>query len=182
MTLEERVEALEKEVQRLKDIEELKELKGKYFRCLDSKLWAELETTLSPNIVTSYSDGKLVFHGPKEVAGYFAQSMPDTEVTLHQGHTPEFEFESDTVAYGHWYLQDNLIFGPENQYSGTQIQGSAFYTDKYEKVDGKWYILETGYVRVYEEMFQRDATHRITNSMFSKMMHRKKPAAKTGKK
>ena len=31
-------------------------------------------------------------------------------------------------------------------------------------------------------MFQRDATHRITNSMFSKMMHRKKPAAKTGKK
>lgn len=61
MTLEERVEALEKELQKMKDIEAIKELKGKYFRCLDGKMWDELETTLSPNIVTSYSNGKLVF-------------------------------------------------------------------------------------------------------------------------
>ena len=54
MTLEERVEALEKELQKMKDIEAIKELKGKYFRCLDGKMWDELETTLSPNIVTSY--------------------------------------------------------------------------------------------------------------------------------
>ena len=53
MTLEERVEALEKELQKMKDIEAIKELKGKYFRCLDGKMWDELETTLSPNIVTS---------------------------------------------------------------------------------------------------------------------------------
>lgn len=37
MTVEERLDALEKEVQRLRDIEAIKELKGKYFRCLDGK-------------------------------------------------------------------------------------------------------------------------------------------------
>lgn len=178
MTVEERLDALEKEVQRLRDIEAIKELKGKYFRCLDGKKWDELEETLSPNIVTSYSDGKLVFHGPKEVTTYLSGSMPDTEISLHQGHTPEFWFDSDTIAFAHWYLQDNLIFGHENPYSGTQIQGSAFYTDKYEKIDGRWYILETGYVRVYEEMFQRDDTHKITKSMFPRMLRRKKPAPK----
>jgi bile-acid 7alpha-dehydratase len=72
MTLEERIAELEKQVQRLNDIEEIKQLKGKYFRCLDSKDWAGLEETFSPNVSTSYSNGKLVFHGPKEVTDYFA--------------------------------------------------------------------------------------------------------------
>ena len=75
-------------------------------------------------------------------------------------------FESDTVAYGKWYLQDNLIFAEGNPYCGTQIQGSAIYTDKYVKVDGQWLIEDTGYLRVYEESFQRDKTHRIRINMF----------------
>ena len=110
MTVEERLEALEKEVQRLKDVQAIKELKSKYFRALYTKNWDELETTMTPNISTAYSNGKLVFHGPKEITNYFKESMPDTEITLHQGHNPVIWFESDTVAYGKWYLQDNLIF------------------------------------------------------------------------
>ena len=148
MTVEERLEALEKEVQRLKDVQAIKELKSKYFRALDTKNWDELETTMTPNISTAYSNGKLVFHGPKEITNYFKESMPDTEITLHQGHNPVIWFESDTVAYGKWYLQDNLIFAEGNPYCGTQIQGSAIYTDKYVKVDGQWLIEDTGYLRL----------------------------------
>ena len=76
MTVEERLEALEKEVQRLKDVQAIKELKSKYFRALDTKNWDELETTMTPNISTAYSNGKLVFHGPKEITNYFKESMP----------------------------------------------------------------------------------------------------------
>jgi bile-acid 7alpha-dehydratase len=177
MTIEERLAALEKQVQRLSDIEEIKCLKGKYFRCLDTKDWAGLEETFSPNVSTSYSNGKLVFHGPKEVTAYFAKVMPETDITLHQGHTPEIWFESDTVAYGHWYLQDNLVWVEPNPYAGQQCQGSAIYTDKYEKVDGKWLIVETGYIRVYEEFFKRDDSHKITKNMHMPVV-KKKPAAK----
>ena len=150
----------------LKDVQAIKELKSKYFRALDTKNWDELETTMTPNISTAYSNGKLVFHGPKEITNYFKESMPHTEITLHQGHNPVIWFESDTVAYGKWYLQDNLIFAEGNPYCGTQIQGSAIYTDKYVKVDGQWLIEDTGYLRVYEESFQRDKTHRIRINMF----------------
>ena len=91
--------------------------------------------------------------------------MPKTEITLYQGHNPEITLESDTVAYGKWYLQDILIFAEGNPHAGTQIQGSAIYTDKYVKVDGQWLIEETGYLRVYEEMWKRDSTHYITTNM-----------------
>lgn len=165
MTVEERLEALEKEVQRLKDIEEIKALKGQYFRCLDGKFWDEMETTLSPNIVTSYSDGKYVFRGPKEVTNFFKDTMPKEEITMHMGHTPEITIDSETTATGKWYLEDKLIFTEESKYPRHGVNGGAFYTDKYEKVDGKWYILETGYQRLYEEHFTRDAEIKITKNM-----------------
>ena len=98
MTVEERLEALEKEVQRLKDVQAIKELKSKYFRALDTKNWDELETTMTPNISTAYSNGKLVFHGPKEITNYFKESMPHTEITLHQGHNPVIWWSWQTPA------------------------------------------------------------------------------------
>ena len=76
MTVEERLEALEKELQQIKDVQAIKELKSKYFQALDTKNWDELETTMAPDIETAYSNGKLVFHGPKEITDYFKKSMP----------------------------------------------------------------------------------------------------------
>lgn len=167
MTVEERLEALEKELQRLKDVQAIKELKSKYFCALDTKNWDELETTMAPDIETAYSNGKLVFHGPKEITDYFKKSMPKTEITLHQGHNPQVWFESDTVAYGKWYLEDRLIFAKGDPYEGLQVEGSAIYTDKYVKIDGEWLIQDTGYIRIYEEQFMRDDTHRIRKNMFA---------------
>lgn len=167
MTIEERLEALEKETQKLRDVIEIMNLKGKYFRCLDSKDWDGLETTFSPNVSTSYSNGKLSFHGPKEVTNYFKQTMPAEMISMHMGHTPEITVNDDGTAVGRWYLQDNLIFTDGSPYAGIGIQGGAFYTDKYEKIDGKWLIVETGYVRIYEESFKRPHT-RMTANMHAK--------------
>ena len=111
MTLEERVEALEKELQKMKDIEAIKE-----------------------------------------------------EISMHMGHTPEITIDSETTATGRWYLEDKLIF-TDGKYKDVGINGGAFYTDKYEKIEGQWYILETGYVRIYEEHFMRDPKIHITMNM-----------------
>ena len=51
MTVEERLEALEKELQQIKDVQAIKELKSKYFQALDTKNWDELETTMAPNVL-----------------------------------------------------------------------------------------------------------------------------------
>ena len=161
MTIEERLEALEKEVQQLKDVQAIKELKSRYFCAMDTKDWEAMEATMAPDIETSYSDGKLVFHGPKEITNYLAETMPKTEITLHQGHNPQIWFESDTVAYAKWYLQYDLLFDKG---------------DTYEKIDGQWLIQDTGYLRIFEESSQRDATHRVRISMFRPATKKKKIA------
>ena len=176
MTVEERLEALEKELQQLKDVQAIKELKSRYLYAMDTKDWETFASTMAPDIETSYSDGKLKFHGPKEVTDYISSTMPKTEITLHQGHNPQIWFESDTVAYGKWYLRDELIFDKNDPYEGLEIKGSAIYTDKYVKIDGQWLIQDTGYIRVYEESFQRDASHRVRISMFRPSTNKKKIA------
>ena len=174
MTVEERLEALEKELQQLKDVQAIKELKSRYLYAMDTKDWEAFAATMAPDIETSYSDGKLKFHGPKEVTDYISSTMPKTEITLHQGHNPQIWFESDTVAYGKWYLRDELIFDKGDPYEGLGINGTAIYTDKYVKVDGQWLIQDTGYIRVYEESFQRDASHRVRINMFRPATKKKK--------
>lgn len=166
MTVEERLEALEKEVQQRKDVQAIEELRSKYLRALDTKRWDELETTMTPNVTATFSDGKHIFHGPKEITDYFKASMPDTGLTLHQGHDPVIRFESGTAAYGKWYLQVRMIFTEGSPYCGTQIQGSSIYTDKYVKIDGRWLIADTRCQCVYEESFRRGSTHRIRANMF----------------
>ena len=175
MTVEERLEALEKEVQQCRDVQAIEELRSKYLHALDTKRWDELEMTMAPNVTAAFSDGKHIFHGPKEITDHFKASMPDTGLALHQGHDPVIWFESGTTAYGKWYLQVNMIFTEGSPYCGTQIQGSSIYTDKYVKIDGQWRIADTRCQCVYEESFRRSSTHRIRINMFRP---KKKPLRK----
>lgn len=161
--MENRLSELEKKVQKLSDTEEIKALKGKYLRCLDTKDWDGIRETFAPGIKTDYSDGKYSFDNPDDIVAFLAKSMPSSVITQHQCHTPEIWFESDTVAWGYWYLQDYLII-PEHE---MRLKGTAIYKDKYEKVDGKWLILETGYTRVFEERWKVQ-DHQIPINMHEK--------------
>jgi hypothetical protein len=49
--------ALEARIQRLEDLEEIKRLKYRYLRALDTKAWDELAETLAEDATTEYSDG-----------------------------------------------------------------------------------------------------------------------------
>ncbi len=160
---------LEKRIQRLEDIEAIKKLMGKYYRTLDTKNWEELKTCFSPNVVTSYSDGKYCFKGPEETVGFFAKVMgPESQISQHQGHTPEITIIDDKTASGHWYLQDFLVLRQQD----ICVNGTAIYTIKYEKLNNEWKILDIGYERIFEQRWPRknpgDVKFEILHPMFNK--------------
>lgn len=154
---------LEQKVQRLIDLEEIKALKGKYLRCLDTKNWDGIRETFSPDIKTDYSGGKYSFDNPDAVVDFLRRSMPASVISHHQCHTPEIWFESDTLAGGLWYLQDYLLMPEQDM----RLKGAAIYKDRYEKRNGVWLILETGYDRIFEERWHvKD--HQIPINMHTK--------------
>jgi len=161
--LEERLKRLEREIQVLKDIEAIKQLKGKYFRCLDSKLWEELAECFTEDATTSYSGGKYSFKGREAIIKFLKEGLGVGSVSMHQGHHPEIEITGETTAKGIWSFEDYLIIKKVNR----GLRGVAFYHDEYAKVNGQWKIKHTGYRRVFEEVWDRGETKslKITQNM-----------------
>lgn len=161
--LEAKVKRLEQELQILKDVEAIKQLKGKYFRCLDCKLWDEMAECFTEDATTSYSGGKLSFKGRDAIIKFFRETMTSSMVSMHQGHHPEIEITSETTAKAIWAFEDYLIIRQTNM----GLRGAAFYRDEYAKINGQWKIKHTGYQRILEEVWDRGETKscKITANM-----------------
>lgn len=136
----------------LEDIEAIKRLKYRYFRCLDSKAWDELSDCFTEDATAAYDSGKYSYEGREAIMGFLSAALGDPGVvSLHQGHHPEIDVDGDR-AKATWYLEDYLIFVN----AGTRLRGAGFYHDDYVKVGGRWLLEHTGYVRTFEEVQSGD--------------------------
>jgi bile-acid 7alpha-dehydratase len=163
--LEARMKKLERAQAAREDIEAIKRLKYRYFRCLDSKLWDELAQCFTEDATTSYSGGKYTFQGRDAIMKFLKEGLGPTMISMHHGHHPEIEVTGKTTAMGIWALHDYVIVTQSN----VSLRGASFYHDEYVKVRGQWKIKHTGYDRVFEEMWDRSETKslKITRSMFT---------------
>jgi hypothetical protein len=137
----------------LVEIEMIKRLKYRYLRCLDQKLWDEIETCFTPEATARYGGGLYEFDGRPAIMDFLRTSMgATTMLTSHRCHHPEIDLIGPTLATGVWALEDVVVLTD----IGINVQGAAFYGDRYEKSsDGSWLIAHTGYQRTYEELMPR---------------------------
>ncbi|MDX2381312.1 MAG: nuclear transport factor 2 family protein [Acidimicrobiia bacterium] len=135
------------------EIEQIRQLKYAYFRCIDQKRWDELAALFLPDIEVRYGGGAHTMTGADTVIEWLRFSMDaDTFHTSHRGGHPEIELLGPDTARGVWAFDDVVI---DTGFDIT-IRGAGFYTDEYRKVDGRWRFAVTGYKRTYEELETRD--------------------------
>lgn len=135
------------EIADLLDLEEIRRLKYRYMRCVDSRLFDELEQCFAPDASSSYGDGQYSFDGRDNIMEFLRASLRSESVTLHIASHPEIDLTSATTANGTWVLEDLVV----NRRSGSRLHGAAYYSDTYVKIDGEWLIQSTGYRRIIEE-------------------------------
>lgn len=126
-------------VRELWDIEQIKQLKARYFRYLDTKDWdgfRGLFTDDCEHYIPAEAGQR--FQTNDE---YFASVIPllSTGVTTHHGHMPEIKLLSETEAEGIWAMHDYVqTEGPSGRVS---IKGYGHYIETYRKgADGQWRI------------------------------------------
>jgi bile-acid 7alpha-dehydratase len=151
----------------LQEIEAIKRLKYKYFRCLDTKQWDEMRECLTEDATAAYASGKYSFQGREQILKFLIDAMNrPTVLSAHHGHHPEIDLTGATTAVGVWALADIFI----DLQAGITIRGAAYYRDEYVKVDGQWKIKSTGYDRTFEEFENRAdiPSLQITENRFAK--------------
>ena len=141
---------LEKRIRVMEDIEAIKKLKAKYFRCVDKKLWDEMEEVWVEDAVADYGMGIELLQGRKAIVEFLKKNLGrDSMISAHQGHNPEIDITSDTTAKGVWVLNDRLIIQ-------TIATSSAwrYYEDEYIKANGEWKKKSTKITNILEEWTQ----------------------------
>ena len=137
---------LEARIGVLEDIEAIKKLKAKYWRCLDKKLWTEMEEVFAEDSTVDYGPN-MHFQGRAAIIQSFKDNMGRASmITAHGGHSPEIEITSDSTARGIWALQDYVIIEPN-----TKMMGWGHYEDEYVKEKGQWKKRSVKLTRIVEE-------------------------------
>lgn len=132
----------------LETIEEIKRVKYRYLRALDTKHWDDFADTLTEDIVGAYGSSlgkEHRFTNRTDLVEFMRTSMPSNVLTEHRVTHPEITVNGDE-AEATWYLQDRVIV-PEFSF---MLFGAAFYHDRYRRTPDGWKICSTGYDRTYE--------------------------------
>ena len=124
-------DALQATVQRLADIEDIKQLKARYASACDddynpdrlAPLFAE--DAIWDGSILGYAEGR---EGIRE---FFAASSELVPFAVHQISNPLIEIYGDR-ATGEWYLWQPMVF------QGQALWLSATYRDEYIRQEGQW--------------------------------------------
>jgi hypothetical protein len=135
-------------LQQLTDLEDIKVLKHRYFRGIDTADMTLLASLFTLDIDCEYRGGtyKVALKGRSAMLEFLANAFHSGAAAMHHGHMPEITLTGDNSATGIWYLEDIFI----NVETGTYTSGTAIYRDHYRREGGVWKLSCTEYDRVME--------------------------------
>lgn len=142
-------------------IEQIKQLKSRYFRFLDTKDWAGLRTIFCDDAMfdarTSLSlDGAgegaaaesndWVYQGGDEII-VFIQGAAGPRRTVHHGHCHEIDILSPTEARGVIAMEDKIW-----EDGALFLHGFGHYHETYRREDDGWRILTSRISRLHVQL------------------------------
>jgi hypothetical protein len=133
------------------DIEAIKQLKARYFRCMDTKAWDDMEQVFAPDVSIDMEREGGGMHSDRGSFMTMLRSAIGEVVTVHHGHMPEITLTSGTTATGIWAMEDHLWF-PEGS-PLKHVHGYGHYHETYEKgPDDVWRIKAMTLTRLRVDM------------------------------
>ena len=132
------------------DIEQIKQLKARYFRLTDSRDWVGVRGLFTDDC-TFTSPGTVGVDGPDA----FVQRVEELitpGVSVHHGHMPEITIHDSSHASGIWAMYDYLELEGRPDRAGSH--GYGHYLESYRKDEGHgWRISRWELVRIRVDQF-----------------------------
>jgi hypothetical protein len=128
----------------MNDVEEIKKLKARYFRSLDTKDWELYRSVFTTDVAVDLRRAGGQLYEGIDVFVTYAKSLKMVQ-SVHHGHMPEIDVTGPTTATGVWSMEDYNIWE-----DGSQNHGWGHYLETYEKNNGRWQIktMKLSYLRV----------------------------------
>lgn len=130
------IQELRDELQLLRDVQEIRQLKARYFRFVDAQDWSAMgEEVLADDV--HFELFGTARTGKSEVISFVSGSMAGAS-SFHHGHNAEITITGPDTAIGLWALWDHTKM-PENSPTSEFI-GCGHYRDEYVRTDRGWRV------------------------------------------
>ncbi len=135
-------------LERLQAIEDIKALKARYFRFMDTKQWDALVDVFTPDMQVISPSGQVWMTGGPAFAASLKNSL-EHSISVHQGFMAEIEIIDADNAKGIWSMQDVIEWKDRHPREGWKsIVGRGHYHDTYRRTDGIWRIATLSLTRL----------------------------------
>jgi hypothetical protein len=138
------LQQLKDQIQRLTDIEDIKQLKARYFEYADGQDWESYANEIVTEDFAFDSDAGLI-EGRDEVIAMVSRSLLGA-TTVHHGHMPRIEIDGDT-ATGTWAMDDYVTI-PLPDGDAYVIRGYGHYHETYRRTPDGWRISSSRMARI----------------------------------
>jgi hypothetical protein len=143
-------------------IEQIKQLKARYFRMMDTRNWEGMAQVFSREAKFDCSEGFLctalggepegvvgpVTHGREAIMAWIEDAFA-AQTSLHHGHCHEITIDSETEAHGVIAMEDQIFAGDRKT---RLLDASGHYHERYRFEDGAWRIAETKLTRLFSHV------------------------------
>lgn len=135
-------------LERLEAIEEIRALKARYFRLIDTKQWQALPGLFTADLKIVTPDGRIWLEGGQAYADSLAAGL-ESAVSRHQGFTAEIEVTDASNASAIWAMQDVIEWTDRHPREGWKaILGRGHYHETYKREEGRWRIATLSLTRL----------------------------------
>ncbi len=127
----------EKAIQAAWDLEQIRQLKARYCRFIDTGDWKGYRTLFSDNFEAIIEEGKPPFVTTGDAYVAFAEKFfAGNTGSRHQVHMEEIHLTSDHTATGVWPFYEYVEWPTR-----PKLDSYGYYNEEYDKgSDGKWRI------------------------------------------
>jgi hypothetical protein len=142
------------DMERLIAIEQIKQVKAKYFWGLDHKDWDLWRRDVwAPDGRLEVPEVNEVYEPLDQVIQWVSNQVGD-QVSVHHGHQPIIEFTTDTEAKVIWAMEDRLYRSKEHPLhdGSTTLHGFGHYHETYVRLEIGWRIRSSRLTRLRLEM------------------------------
>lgn len=137
---------LEQRIARLEAIEEIRALKAKYCRCVDTKDWEGFASIFTDDLVIDFGESTSLPQTKDEFVASAARHFEKNR-SVHQVHNGEVEFIDPAHARAIWPMYD-LVEKTAADSEYVSHTGWGHYNEEYRKQGGHWLCCRTQLTRI----------------------------------